>query len=217
MKYGAVIFDLDGTLLDTLDDLADSMNAVLVRERFPAHSTAAYRYFVGDGMEMLARRALQRPTGEDDLVRRCMEGMEQEYSRRWNNNTRPYPGVPEMLDALVQRGAPMAVFSNKPDQLTQLTVRELLPHWRFHPVRGARAGFPRKPSPLGALEIAAALQVAPENVAYVGDTNTDMRTATAAGMFAVGAAWGFRPAGELQDHGAARVIAHPTELLAQLS
>jgi phosphoglycolate phosphatase len=212
MSCRGVVFDLDGTLLDTLADLADSMNAVLISLGQTPHAEARYRYFVGDGMEMLARRALGLDTGEDEQVSLCMERMAAEYASRWHHKTRPYAGVPEMLDALKARGIPMSVFSNKPDSFTLLTVQKLLPGWFFSPVRGAREGFPRKPDPLGALEIAAELRLEPKEIAYVGDTNTDMKTATAAGMLAIGVSWGFREADELTASGAACVIDHPSEL-----
>lgn len=208
-----VIFDLDGTLLDTLDDLADSMNAVLEREGIEPYPAHAYRYFVGDGMEMLARRVLGIETGQDERVHRCMAAMSEEYKRRWKQKTRPYPGIGELLQGLERAGVPKAVFSNKPEAFTRLAVTELLSGWKFDCVRGARYGFPCKPDPRGALAIAAALELEPATIAYVGDTDTDMRTARAAGMFAVGVAWGFRPASELREHGAARIIDRPMQLL----
>lgn len=217
MSCQAVIFDLDGTLLDTLEDLADSMNAVLLQEGYSPHETQAYRYFVGDGMEMLARRSLGIQEGNDELVRRCMAAMAEEYARRWNRRTRPYPGVSELLELLEVRGVPKAVFSNKPEAFTRLAVSDLLGSWHFEPVRGAREGFPRKPDPRGALAIATEFKIPAETIAYVGDTSTDMKTANAAGMFAVGASWGFRTASELREHGAARIIDKPLELLEHLS
>ena len=213
MTPRAVIFDLDGTLLDTLEDLADSMNAVLRSMGYPEHPVDAYRYFVGEGMEMLARRALPDAEVSDELVGRCVAAMQREYGRRWADKTRPYPGVPEMLDELERRRFPKAVFSNKPDSFTQLTVRELLSEWRFEPVLGIRPGVPRKPDPAGALEIASRLRVEPEACLYVGDTSTDMQTARAAGMIPLGATWGFRPAAELEESGAEHLLGRPADLL----
>jgi phosphoglycolate phosphatase len=213
MGYRAVVFDLDGTLLDTLDDLSDSMNAVLAREGCSPHPADAYRYFVGDGIETLVRRALPAEQHSPERLARCMAAMQEEYGRRWDLHTRPYPGVPQLLDALEARAVPKAVFSNKPDAFTRLTVERLLSPWRFDPVRGARPGVPHKPDPTGALDIAACLGVAPQQCLYVGDTNTDMRTARAAGMYPVGVTWGFRTADELQESGAARLLHQPGELL----
>ncbi len=213
MRYPAVIFDLDGTLLDTLADLADAMNAVLAGAGRAPQPLQAYRYFVGDGMEMLVRRATGLLQGEDALVEQFVAAMRAEYARRWERQTRPYAGVPELLDALSERGVAMAVLSNKPEPLTRLAVDRLLGRWEFRAVIGARAGAPRKPDPDGAWQIAAGFGLPPARIAYLGDTDTDMRTATAAGMLPVGAAWGFRPAAELRRAGAAHVIATPLELL----
>jgi phosphoglycolate phosphatase len=213
MSWSAVLFDLDGTLLNTLEDLADSMNAVLRGHGFPEHPVDAYRYFVGEGTEELVRRTLPSDALGAELMHRYLLDLEAEYGRRWAIKTRPYPGIPEMLDALEAQGLPKAVLSNKPDPFTRLTVARLLDPWRFHPVRGARPGVPRKPDPTGALAIAAELGTAPAACLYVGDTSTDMQTATAAGMYPVGATWGFRPAEELTDSGARRLIDHPAHLL----
>jgi len=216
MHYAAVIFDLDGTLLDTLDDLADSMNAPLVGEGYAPHPRNAYRHFVGDGMEALARRALGVGEGHDGLVQHCMAAMEAEYALRWNRRTRPYPGVQEMLDGLERKGVAKAVFSNKPEPFVRLAVSHLLGAWMFDSVRGARPHFPRKPDPRGALEIAREWELPPARILYLGDTNTDIATARAAGMCAVGAAWGFRGAAELFQAGADHVIARPVDLLTHL-
>jgi len=213
MPYDAVLFDLDGTLLDTLADLADSGNWALGQLGFAEHPTESYKYFVGDGVENLARRAL--PAGRSDAatVARCAELVREAYARRWAEKTRPYRGIPELLDALVMRGMPMAVLSNKPDDFTRLCVERLLPRWRFAEIVGARASLARKPDPAGALLIAERLGVAPAEVLYLGDTNTDMQTAVAAGMFPVGALWGFRTADELTASGAQRLVGSPRELV----
>jgi phosphoglycolate phosphatase len=225
MPYQAVLFDLDGTLLNTLDDLADSMNAVLARHGLPQHGLAAYKYYVGDGMANLVRRALSgsvcQPAGQanglsHELMEQCLAELRAEYSQRWHRKTRPYDGIPELLDALEARRIKLAVLSNKPDDMTQLTVRELLPRWRFAEVRGERPGFLRKPDPAAALEIAAQLGVPPRGFLYLGDTSTDMQTALAAGMFPLGALWGFRLAEELAASGAKALLARPLELVSFL-
>lgn len=213
MDFKAVLFDLDGTLLDSLEDLADSMNAVLHRQRYPEHPVEAYKYFVGDGIEALARRALPEAHRDEEAIAACVREMRQEYGNRWDKKTRPYPGIPELLDELSRRGVKMTVFSNKPDETTRVMVARLLPRWRFERVRGERPGTPRKPDPAGALEIARELGLSPEEFLYVGDTDTDMKTALAAGMFPVGVLWGFRDAGELEAHGARAIIKRPLDLL----
>lgn len=211
--WNAVLFDLDGTLLDTLEDLADSTNAVLEKMGFLPHDVDDYRFFVGDGVYNQARRALPEGRRDPETVRRCVEGIRSEYARRWANKTEPYEGVPEMLDALQERDIPTAILSNKDEEFTLTVVGRLLAGWRFAVVRGARPDVPLKPDPRAALEVADELGADPEDVLYLGDTNTDMKTARAAGMYAVGVTWGFRPADELQASGAQALIEHPCDLL----
>ena len=214
MKYKAVLFDLDGTLLNTLEDLADSTNCVLQRLGFPVHASHAYKYFVGDGMMNLVRRALPEGSGNDEeLAAKCLAAVKEEYARRWRDKTRPYPGVPEMLDALKQRGIKLVVLSNKPDEFTKLTVETLLSRWTFDAVLGERPSVARKPDPAGAFEIARMIGVPPGEFLYLGDTATDMCTAVSAGMYPVGALWGFRTAEELTANGAKTLIREPAELL----
>ena len=211
MRCKAVLFDLDGTLLDTLDDLADSMNQVLADMGYPQHRTGDYRYFVGDGMEMLVSRSLPPGARKGHLVARGLAAVETEYGRRWSRKTRPYDGVPAMLDELQARETPMAILSNKPEDFTRLTVSTLLKGWSFDAVCGARPGVPRKPDPAAALEIAARLGAKPSECLYLGDTATDMKTACRAGMYAVGALWGFREAAELEAAGARVLVEEPAD------
>lgn len=214
MKGRAVLFDLDGTLLDTLADIADSMNAALAALGQPAHPVEAYRFFVGDGVEALVRRSAPAHSQDEAFVRRAVGLLRDEYGRRWDRKTRPYPGVPELLAALAGRGVPMAVLSNKPDDFTRMAVERFLPGTPFSAVRGMRPGGPKKPDPSAALDIARGIAVPPAEFVYVGDTDTDMRTARAAGMRPVGALWGFRPEEELRAHGAHGFVSEPRELLA---
>ncbi|WP_165222008.1 HAD family hydrolase [Aquisphaera insulae] len=211
----AVLFDLDGTLLDTLEDLGRSVNEVLAGHGFPPHPLDAYRRFIGDGVVNLIARALPEEAVRSDasLLARCVEGFQEAYGRGWNVASRPYPGIPELLDGLAARGLPLAVLSNKPDPFTRRCVQELLPRWSFATVLGDRPGFARKPDPGEALRIAAEIGVAPARVAYLGDSSIDIETARRAGMIALGAGWGFRGAEELLAHGAAAVLSRPIDLL----
>lgn len=218
MRYKAVIFDLDGTLLDTIGDLAGSMNIVLERFGFPGHDVETYKTYVGDGLAMLVLRALPEDAREDDgLGALCIEAMREEYHRRRKETTGPYTGVPELLDGLTARQVKMAVLSNKPHGPARLLVEELLPRWRFDAVVGESAETPRKPDPAGALAIARSLQLPAGAFLFLGDTGIDMRTATAAGMYPVGALWGFRTADELLATGARNLIRDPRELLSLVS
>jgi len=211
--FRAVLFDLDGTLLDTLTDLADSVNAALEVIGCPTHPVESYRAFIGSGARTLVARALPPDRRDDETVNRCLRIFHDDYRRRWRATTRPYPGIPELLDALVARGLRMAVFSNKPHEFTVLCVKEMLDRWHFDAVMGQRDGTPLKPDPTVALEIAGRLGIESREFVYLGDSATDMQTARAAGMFPVGALWGFRTAEELRTGGAALLIAKPLELL----
>jgi len=213
MKYQAVLFDLDGTLLDTIEDLRDSMNWALGRQGFAPRPVAECKLFVGDGVESYARRALPEGNRDDETVARCIADMRADYSQRWAEKTRPYEGIPDLLDALTQRGVHRAVLSNKPDDFTKMMVAKLLDRWVFDPVRGARDDVPRKPDPAGAVRIAEELGLPPEQFLYVGDTNTDMKTGVAAGMFPVGVLWGFRDAEELIANGAGVLVESPREIV----
>jgi len=213
MAYKAVIFDLDGTLLNTLEDLGNAMNRVLAKEGFPSHPLDAYRYFVGDGATMLVIRALPEDNRNDDTIQRCLKMFLEDYSQNWNINTKPYEGIPEMLDALAARGLKMAVLSNKPDDDAKRCVAELLPNWDFDMVLGQREGIPRKPDPAGALQITEHFQIPPFEILYLGDTAVDMQTAIAAQIFPVGALWGFRPQKELEENGARAFLKKPMEIL----
>jgi len=213
MAYNAIVFDLDGTLLNTLDDLADATNRALAQGGFPTHDVGLYNYFVGDGMRNLILRTLPEAHRDDETLATTIKAFQAEYAKNWADKTVPYDGVPEMLDALSERGVPKAVLSNKPHEFTQLCVEKLLPGREFGMVAGVSDVTPKKPDPAGALSVAECLGVPPAEFLYVGDTNTDMKTANAAGMFAVGVTWGFRPAEELTANGARVLIDRPEQLL----
>ncbi len=214
MPAQAVIFDLDGTLLDTLADIAGAANAALALEGFAEHPPAAYRQFIGDGVGMLFRRALPADQDHDDArIERCVTQFHATYATGWNVATQPYPGIADLLDTLTARQLPLAVLSNKPDEFTQLCTRHYLDRWTWAVIVGQRDGVPRKPDPTSALTIARNLGLAPADIVYVGDSSVDMRTARAAGMTAVGVSWGFRSVEELQATGAHAIIDHAAELL----
>ncbi len=216
MTYRAVIFDLDGTLLDTLQDLADAVNAVLRRMGCPIHPVEAYKYFIGQGFSVLAERSLPPAQRSPSRIAECVAGSKAEYAARWQRSTRPYDGVPALLDELTRRGVKMAILSNKPHEFTEVVVRHFLAAWRFEAVLGGREGVPAKPDPAAALEIGRLLGLPPGDILYAGDSGTDMQTARRAGMFAVGVLWGFRGREELLAGGAQALIDRPGELPAWL-
>ena len=209
----AVIFDLDGTLLDTLEDIADSMNAVLSRRGLPLNTTEDYKYFVGDGAANLVRRAAKGAESAGHTFAEIEDEYRAEYSARQIDKTAPYPGIPELLSSLAGHGVKMAVFSNKPHDSTVEVVARLLPDVYFCAVIGQRPGYPIKPDPGGVREILGILGLRRGDVLYVGDTGTDMQTAKAAGLKAAGVLWGFRGEAELIENGADMVAKHPLELL----
>ena len=211
--YRAVLFDLDGTLLDTLDDLGDAINRALARFGFPGHPRDAFRYFVGEGVRMLVERALPADRRDPATTEALLQAYREEYRTGWNLKTRIYAGIPEMLEVLTARQIKLGVLSNKPHDMTCQCVEGYLSRWTFDVVFGQRETVARKPDPAGALEAARLMQVTPAEVLYLGDTATDMETARASGMFAVGATWGFRPESELREHGAQAIVHHPDEVL----
>lgn len=213
MKYSAVLFDLDGTLLNSLKDIADSVNLALGRLGFPQHELEAYKYFVGDGREAMAIRVLPEEHRDVITLDRLVGYIDEEYSARWSNNTRPYQGIREMLQALTDLDMKMAILSNKPQGSAEEMVCRLLPQWHFELIVGALPSVPKKPDPAAAVRIAKQLEIPPTGFLYLGDSDVDMKTATAADMYPVGALWGYRTAGELLDNGAKELIQNPVDLL----
>lgn len=214
MNLRAAVFDLDGTLLDTIEDLTDSMNAALSAQGYPVLTAAECKTLVGDGLSVFIKRALPASRRDDpQVVRQLLEAMRAEYRVRSTVKTRPYAGVPEMLKALAERGVPLAVLSNKPHAATVAVVDHFFPGAPFRAVFGARESVAIKPDPAAALEIAALLGLPPAAILYLGDTNTDMATAAAAGMFGVGAVWGFRTPAELLASGARALAERPGDVL----
>ena len=169
-NHHAAIFDLDGTLLDTLDDLANAANAALHSAGYPQHPVAAYRQFVGNGLRMLVRRAL--PEGEADRIgptgfEALMERMGANYARDWAVKTRPYPHVPELLQELQRRGIPLAVVTNKPHEWTLHMLKHYFPESPFLFIQGAMPNLPHKPDPTGALNAARHLDSIPNETVFV--------------------------------------------------
>ena len=207
--YKAVLFDLDGTLTNTLTDIAEAMNRALRMYDLPPWPVEDYRYLVGNGAKVLAQRCV---LDRRELAQSVQEAYQAWYETHNLVETRPYDGVPEMLMALAERGLKLAVFSNKPDADTKRVVQHFFPDVPFAAVRGQVEGVPVKPDPSGALMIAREMGVRPDEFLYLGDTDVDMQCAIAAGMHPVGALWGFRTEEELRRSGAEHLAAKPDDL-----
>jgi phosphoglycolate phosphatase len=214
-RFRGVIFDLDGTLIDSLEDIANAANATLRQLGKPTCSLDSFRTHVGDGVSVLFQRALPETRENPTLLAECMAIYQGYYDVGWDACTKPYPGIPEMLDQVLEAGMSLAVLSNKPDHFTKRCVERFFPEHSFSHVIGHSDRFPRKPDPTSAKWIASELSKDPLRVAYVGDTNTDMKTAISAGLHAIGVSWGFRDVQEIREAGA-REICDSAEQLAKL-
>jgi phosphoglycolate phosphatase len=209
----AIIFDLDGTLLDTLADIGDSVNRMLVEYGFAEHTLDDYRRFIGNGLKMLVMRALPIAGRSKEMVDGCVRRARAIYWDHWNRKTRPYHGILELFDALEEKNIAKAVLSNKPHDFTVRYVDAYFDRWSFAVVMGQNDHFPAKPDPAAALEIARRLDIPPDAFLFVGDSAVDMKTARSAGMHAVGAGWGFRGPRELTQNGCQSLVMHPLEIL----
>lgn len=208
-----VIFDLDGTLLDTIGDLAESTNYALTECGFPVHETTAYNYFVGNGITKLFERALPQNERTTENITRMRHFFLEHYTRNNTSLTVPYPGIPELLENLRDKGIILAVASNKYQSGTEKLVHNYFRNIPFTAVLGQREGIPVKPDPTIVREILAVAGATPQETLYVGDSGVDMQTATAAGVPSVGVAWGFRTREELEKNGAWYIANFPYEIL----
>ncbi len=212
MKYEAIIFDLDGTLINSLEDLADSANEALSLHGFGTHTIAAYKKLIGNGVRQLIKSATPSDT-PDNIIDKVLADYRTIYNRNYINKTKPYDNIQELLGILNQLNIKMAVCSNKPHEPTKKIVQEVLGQEYFEVIFGEREGIPRKPDPAALLEAAGIMGVSPSKVIYLGDSGGDMVSARNAGMFAAGALWGFREREELVEAGARVLFAEPLELV----
>jgi len=208
----AFIFDLDGTLIDSLADIAESINRMLDARGYPRCEQEVFKQMVGDGMEKLVERALPEHARNEELIKVCVEEYRAHYDTLWNTQTRPYPGIVEMLAELKGRGVKMGVISNKAHRFTVPMTEHFFGTGVFDHILGQRAEVPRKPDAAGAHEMATFLGLKTDEMAYVGDSGIDMEFAKNSGMQAIGVRWGFRSEAELLECGADVLISHPAEL-----
>jgi len=208
----AAIFDLDGTILNTLADLCDSLNEVLAEEGLPGHSQDHCRLMIGNGLETLVVRSLPEGLRLAAHVRPIFTKFLERYRQKQLDKTAPYPGIPEMLAQLRARGILLAVLSNKAHPNALVVVEHYFPG-TFQAVYGLRPEVPAKPDPAGALAIARDFNLRPEDFAFLGDSGVDMKTAVQANMFPVGVNWGYRGEEELLAAGAKKIIGSPAEFV----
>lgn len=210
MKH-AVIFDLDGTLLNTLGDLRAATNHALEVRGLPPHSMEEIRQFIGNGIRLLICRAMPEGTPEAEIDA-ALDDFKAYYAAHIHDRTVPYDGIPQLLTALRKRGVKVAVLSNKIDSASQQLIEYFFPG-KTDVVFGEHVGVPRKPDPTSCRMVMQQLGVQPEQVLYVGDSGTDMQTAKNAGLYAVGVTWGFRSKEVLLEYGADVLVHRPEQIL----
>ena len=208
-----IVFDLDGTLLNSLEDLADSANWVLEQHGFPTHPVDAYRYFVGDGVRKLIERILPQEERTEARIEQCRQEFVAYYKVHMEDKTSVYEGITGLLAELKNRGLKIAVATNKVHIAVKPLMEKYFPEIRFDSMIGQREGVPVKPAPQIMFDILRETGCEPSEALHVGDTATDMQLAHNAGVTPVGVLWGYRPLEELQEAGAKFIIEKPEELL----
>ncbi len=216
MNKRVVIFDLDGTLLNTIGDLAASCNTVLTRHGLPTHSYATYQTFVGNGVMRLVERAIPEERRSEEFVAAVRKDFVEYYQANIEKHTQIYSGITELLNELESRNVEIAVASNKFQEGTYKLVRHFFPDIKFLTILGQRPNIPLKPDPYILNDIISQTNYALDEVLYVGDSGIDMETAKAANVESVGVTWGFRPRQELVDSGAKYIVDKAEDILSFL-
>ena len=213
MKFKAVIFDLDGTLLDTIEDIKVTMNSALRRYNYPEFSVEEYKYFVGKGVDNLIREVMKTASIPSSAFKGLKEAYYEIYKHQATINTKLYEGMSSLLSELKTKNISLNVLSNKPHSQTVEVIKHYFGDKVFDFVYGKKEDFSPKPDPASALDLTKALGIQPEEVLYIGDTETDILTAKNAGFYSVGVLWGFRKEDELVRAGACEIVKHPLEIL----
>lgn len=211
-QYKGIIFDLDGTLLNTIEDLGNSANEVLNHYGCPLHNLEEYKQLVGHGMRNLITMSFPAELRNTLNIDEALQKFLKVYDEKYMETTVPYPGIVTMLKELEMKGVKMAVNSNKRDDYTNSLVRKFFNNVPLTGVLGERLGIPRKPDPLSALELADSMGLAPAEILYAGDSGTDMQTGKNAGMDTVGVLWGFRGIVELEENKARYLMESPQQI-----
>ncbi|MCD7963676.1 MAG: HAD family hydrolase [Rikenellaceae bacterium] len=207
------IFDLDGTLLNTIDDLAISVNYSLEKCGFPAHPVEAYKKFVGNGINNLFLRALPEGEKSDANIERMRMHFLPYYAENGTKHTRPYEGIPEILKTLQDKGIKIAVASNKYQEATEKIIANYFPDTDFCAILGQREGIPVKPDPTIVFDILETAGIPAEDTIYIGDSGVDMQTAANSSLTSIGVTWGFRDEDELRSNGAVHIVKEPTAII----
>ena len=208
-----VIFDLDGTLLNTIDDLGEATNYALKNAGYPTHTIASYPYFVGNGVTKLLERVLPEEAQNDENVRTLRKYFMEYYEVHNTDNTNPYPGINELLTELESAGVKLAVASNKYDSAVKKLINHFFPHIKWSAIEGQKEGIPVKPDPSIVFDILSKCPTPKSEVLYIGDSGIDMETARRACVTSCGVTWGFRPITELLANYAEYIANQPHEIL----
>jgi len=213
MNYKAVVFDLDGTLVDSAADLGNAVNRVLEDHGFPVHAISRYQDFIGNGAEMMVKRALPEDSRGEVILKECLNDFMNDYNENFNVDTVLYDGIPELLDHLSEKSIILTLLTNKPEKITFKLNESLLSKWEFKVVMGSSEGIPKKPDPTGAKLLLDKIGIPGSQTVYFGDSGIDMTTAVSSGMVPVGVLWGFRGKDELENSGAKYIIENPLDIL----
>lgn len=208
-----VIFDLDGTLLNTIDDLGAAANHALSEAGFPTHHISSYPHFVGNGITRLLERVVPADRNDPENISRLREEFVKYYDSHCTDMTRPYPGIPEMLEEITARGIAVAVASNKYQAAATSIIRHFFPDTPWIAIEGQKPGIPVKPDPSIVFGILSEHPTPKSEVLYVGDSGVDMETARRAAVESAGVSWGFRSVRELTEAYADHIIDSPSQLL----
>lgn len=210
-----IIFDLDGTLIDSLEDIAVCMNQVLKELDLPTHEMNDYKYFVGGGISILVDNALNALNTEisDELKEKVTQRFKEIYDQKLHAKTKPYDGIYELLDELVKLDYNIGILSNKPHEFTLAYAKSLFSKYNIPQIHGQKSDVPKKPDPSAAIMIATSFNSPCEETYFIGDTMVDMQTAVNANMIGIGVLWGFRDEKELIENGASFVVKHPLDII----
>lgn len=214
MQINGIIFDLDGTLLDTINDIAFCTNSVLKKHGFQIYAVKKYNDFVGKGLDWLFEKALKSENlvVDKSLIDEMSDEFEKLYQQNWHRKTLPYPEIESILNSLKNKNIKLAILSNKPDKFTKIMVDYFFPNTIFSAVKGASEEFPLKPDPTTTNQIIEEMNLSPNEILFVGDSDVDILTAINSNCFPLGVKWGFRSVDELIKTGAKGILNSPNDI-----